>query len=292
MTQCSQVYPAFRSLRNLDSMATEYCTVRRCASLSPARGTTRSKRFSLPPNTAWSRPKGRRYPHEKIIGSLKAHEAGTRVAGPVRVHGISEQSFYRWKARHGGMEISQAMHLEALEVENARLKRLPCSFTLPTIPLHVSLRVHELHPRAIEMQGDLRDGSHGNRLFAEASRWVSEAIEHHHCRVCRRADHPRHSRARLSGARLREALPWFAFEEDQRMTLADFEHMDDAELADYLLSLACCCPIDLPKYCCPIMEFRRLGQEELGDWLETLHRRDKLDLAARHYGCAKWNQRF
>lgn len=68
--------------------------------------------------------KGKRYSEEKIIGILKAHEAGAKVADLVRQHGISEQSFYRWKAKYGGMEVSEAKRLRELEAENARLNKL------------------------------------------------------------------------------------------------------------------------------------------------------------------------
>ena len=68
--------------------------------------------------------KGKRYTEEQIIGILKAHEAGAKVADPVREHGVSEQSFYRWKSKYGDMEVSEAKRLRELETENARLKKL------------------------------------------------------------------------------------------------------------------------------------------------------------------------
>jgi putative transposase len=68
--------------------------------------------------------KGKRYSQEQIIGILKEHEAGVKVADLVRQHGISEQSFYRWKSKFGGMEVSEAKRLRELEAENARLKKL------------------------------------------------------------------------------------------------------------------------------------------------------------------------
>ena len=68
--------------------------------------------------------KRKRYTEEQIIGILKAHEAGAKVADLVRQHGISEQSFYRWKSKFGGMEVSEAKRLRELEAENARLKKL------------------------------------------------------------------------------------------------------------------------------------------------------------------------
>lgn len=68
--------------------------------------------------------KQKRYTDEQIIGFLKAHEAGAKVGDLVREHGFSEQSFYRWKSKFGGMEISDAKRLRDLESENARLKKL------------------------------------------------------------------------------------------------------------------------------------------------------------------------
>lgn len=68
--------------------------------------------------------KQKRYTDEQIIGFLKTHEAGARVGDLVREHGFSEQSFYRWKSKFGGMEVSDAKRLRELETENARLKKL------------------------------------------------------------------------------------------------------------------------------------------------------------------------
>ena len=68
--------------------------------------------------------KAKRYSQEQIIKILKEHEAGTKVQDLVRKHGISEQSFYRWKSKFGGMEVSEAKRLRELEAENAKLKKL------------------------------------------------------------------------------------------------------------------------------------------------------------------------
>jgi len=68
--------------------------------------------------------KGKRYSDEQIVGILKTHEAGAKAADLVREHGISEQSFYRWKSKYGGMEVSEAKRLKELEAENAKLKKL------------------------------------------------------------------------------------------------------------------------------------------------------------------------
>ena len=67
--------------------------------------------------------KRKRYTEEQIIGFLKAHEAGAKLADLVHKHGFSEQSFYRWRSKFGGMEISEAKRLKELETENARLKK-------------------------------------------------------------------------------------------------------------------------------------------------------------------------
>ena len=66
-----------------------------------------------------------RFSEEQIIGILKEHEAGVSVADLCRKHGVSDASIYNWKARFGGgMDVSEARRLRALEDENARLKRL------------------------------------------------------------------------------------------------------------------------------------------------------------------------
>jgi putative transposase len=58
------------------------------------------------------------------IAILKEHEAGVKTADLCRKHGISEGSFYNWKAKYGGLEVSEAKRLKGLESENARLKKL------------------------------------------------------------------------------------------------------------------------------------------------------------------------
>jgi putative transposase len=65
-----------------------------------------------------------RFTEEQIIGILREHEAGAKCADLCRKHGMSEATFYAWKAKFGGMDVSDAKRLRALEEENARLKRL------------------------------------------------------------------------------------------------------------------------------------------------------------------------
>ncbi len=66
----------------------------------------------------------RRFTEEQIIGILREQEAGGTVTEITRRHGVSEQSFYRWKAKYGGLEVSEARRLKVLEAENAKLKKL------------------------------------------------------------------------------------------------------------------------------------------------------------------------
>lgn len=66
----------------------------------------------------------KRFTEEQIIGILKEVEAGTKVADLCRKHGISDATYYNWKAKFGGMTVSDAQRLKALEAENAKLKRL------------------------------------------------------------------------------------------------------------------------------------------------------------------------
>ncbi len=68
--------------------------------------------------------KRRRFSEEQIIGILKEQEAGAIVKDIIRHHGIAEQTFYRWKSKYGGMEVSEARRLKTLEEENRRLKKL------------------------------------------------------------------------------------------------------------------------------------------------------------------------
>jgi putative transposase len=65
-----------------------------------------------------------RYTEEQIIGILKRHEAGVKAADRCREHGIGAATFYGWKQKFGGMEVSEAQRLKTMEDENRRLKLL------------------------------------------------------------------------------------------------------------------------------------------------------------------------
>ncbi len=68
--------------------------------------------------------KRKRFTEEQIIGVLREQEAGAKVADLCRRHGISDATFYNWKAKFGGMDVSDAKRLKVLEDENVRLKKL------------------------------------------------------------------------------------------------------------------------------------------------------------------------
>jgi putative transposase len=65
-----------------------------------------------------------RFTEEQIIVILREQEAGVKTADVCRTHGISSATFYKWKAKYGGLEVSDAKRLKAVEDENAKLKKL------------------------------------------------------------------------------------------------------------------------------------------------------------------------
>lgn len=68
--------------------------------------------------------RGKRFSEEQIIGILKEAEAGVPLAELTRKHGIADGTFYRWKAKYGGLDVNEAKRLRHLEEENRRLKHL------------------------------------------------------------------------------------------------------------------------------------------------------------------------
>jgi putative transposase len=76
-----------------------------------------------------------RFTEEQIIG-VKEHEAGAKTADLARKHGVSEATLYNWKAKYGGMDVSEAKRLKQLEDENAKLKKLLAEQILDAAALH------------------------------------------------------------------------------------------------------------------------------------------------------------
>jgi putative transposase len=71
-----------------------------------------------------------RFHEEQIIGVLKESEAGVETAELCRRHGVSQQTFYRWKSKYGGMSVSEAQRLKQLEDENRKLKQMVADLML------------------------------------------------------------------------------------------------------------------------------------------------------------------
>lgn len=74
--------------------------------------------------------KGKRFTEEQIIKVLKQAETGVPIKELCRQHGVSQGSFYKWKSKYGGMEVSDAKKLRGLEDENRRLKKLVADLSL------------------------------------------------------------------------------------------------------------------------------------------------------------------
>ena len=83
--------------------------------------------------------RGRRFTEEQIIGVLKEGEAGAKTGDLCRRHGISEQTYYRWRRKYGGLEVNEARRLKSLEEENRRLKSLLAEQILDNQALKVML---------------------------------------------------------------------------------------------------------------------------------------------------------
>ena len=76
-----------------------------------------------------------KFTEEQIIGVLREQDAGATTAEVCRRHGISSATFYAWKSKYGGMEVSDAKRLKAVEEENAKLKRLLADSMLDNVAL-------------------------------------------------------------------------------------------------------------------------------------------------------------
>jgi putative transposase len=94
-----------------------------------------------------------RFSEEQIIGVLKEHQAGLPVAELCRRHGISDATFYTWRSKYGGLEVSEAKRLKALEEENRKLKKLLAEQMLDAATLREMLGKKLLTPIVPMMPG-------------------------------------------------------------------------------------------------------------------------------------------
>ena len=81
-----------------------------------------------------------RFSEEQMVGILKEHEAGRRIAELAREHGVSEATLYGWKRKYGEMEVGEAQRLRSLEDENRRLKQLVADLSLDKEALKAIVR--------------------------------------------------------------------------------------------------------------------------------------------------------
>jgi putative transposase len=84
--------------------------------------------------------KRKRHTEEQIIAILKQHEAGVKTADLCREHGISDATLYNWKAKYGGLDVSEAQRLRQVEDENRRLKALVADLSLDKEALKAVIR--------------------------------------------------------------------------------------------------------------------------------------------------------
>ena len=82
----------------------------------------------------------RRFTDEQVIGILKEHEAGITAKDLCRKHGMSDATFYKWKAKFSGQEVNEARRLRDLEDENRKLKRLVADLSLDKMALEEVLK--------------------------------------------------------------------------------------------------------------------------------------------------------
>ncbi len=80
------------------------------------------------------------FSEEQIIGMLAEQEAGVKVSEVCRRHGMSEATFYKWKSKFGGMDVSEAKRLKGLELENTELKKMVAELSLDKRALEAALR--------------------------------------------------------------------------------------------------------------------------------------------------------
>ena len=127
-----------------------------------------------------------RYTEEQIVGMLKESEAGVATPELCRKHGVSQQTLYRWKAKYGGLEVSEAQRLRHLEEENRKLKQLVAEQALDIVGFKA------VHQKSGRPAGEARSGEGipcRDGMLGAACLWGAGSI----APTQRRRAHPRHS---------------------------------------------------------------------------------------------------
>ncbi len=106
-----------------------------------------------------------RFTEEQIIGIVKQHEAGMKTADLCREHGISAATFYGWKSKYGGMDVSEAQRLRQMEDENRRLKQLVADLSLDREVLKGAIR-----KKRLELAGLREDVAYAQAEYAVSER--------------------------------------------------------------------------------------------------------------------------
>src|SRR5579872_2747812 len=118
-----------------------------------------------------------RFTEEQIIEVLKEHEAGAKTADLARKHGVSEATLYNWRAKFGGMDVSEAKRLTQIEDENARLKKLLAEHLQAVMDLselracsivnadRTMIRYRSCRPPDAELRAQLRDLANERKRF-------------------------------------------------------------------------------------------------------------------------------
>jgi len=91
--------------------------------------------------------RGKRYSEEQIIGILKEVDSGLEVQEVCRKYGVSDATIYNWKAKYGGLSVSEARRLRSLEDENRRLKHIVADLTLDNQALKAVIEKNALSPK-------------------------------------------------------------------------------------------------------------------------------------------------
>src|ERR687892_2349733 len=107
-----------------------------------------------------------RFSQEQIIGILKEHQAGLPVAELCRRHGISDATFYTWRSKYGGLEVSEASRLKALEEENRKLKKLLAEQMLDA----ATLRDSAMEGMGISVRGQAGRRRRSGEIYAASFR--------------------------------------------------------------------------------------------------------------------------